>query len=197
MAGESSIKVRDRRTFVNPEDIDAAVEQADETALQDKPTYVEQLEQRTREAEEKLARYIRAYKDEVEGELQKRLGRLERESARELERMRGQVALDLLEVLDNFDRSLEAAQQGSSVDSLLQGLQLVRDQFFAALERLGVEAIAASGEPFDPKVHEATAMAPVSDPALDGKVVRVLKAGYRLGDRVIRPALVQVGRLTS
>lgn len=196
MAGESNFKVRDRRTFVSQEDIDA-VEAADEEAMEDKPTYVVELEQRTRDAEEKLARYIRAYKDEVEGELEKRLARLERESAKELERNRGQVALNLLEVLDNFDRSLEAAAQGTAVEALVQGLTLVRDQFFAALKQLGVEAIEAEGTPFDPLVHEAAAVAPVSAPEEDGAVVHVMKAGYRLGDRVIRPALVQVGRLMS
>lgn len=196
MAGESNFKVRDRRTFVTQEDIDDT-EAADVESIDDKPAYVAELEQRTQQAEDKLARYIRAYKDEVEGELRKRLERLERESAKELERTRGQVALDLLEVLDNFDRSLEAAAAGTPVEALLEGLALVRDQFFSALQELGVATIAAEGEPFDPQVHEAAAVAPVTAPEQDGTVVHVMKAGYRLGDRVIRPALVQVGRFMS
>lgn len=195
MAGYETIKVRDRRTFVDEEDV-RECDDADVEALDVKPSYVAELEARTVAAEQQLARYIAAYKEEVEGAAKRRIERLEREAGKELERQRGEVALELLEVLDNFDRSLEAVTTGADLEALHQGLTLVRGQFYGALQRLGVEAIDATGTRFDPQLHEAAAMAPVSNPAQDGMVVHVMKAGYRLGDRLIRPALVQVGRLT-
>ncbi len=196
MTGEHTIKVRDRRTFVTEDDVNEC-EEADVEALDFKPSYVSELEARTEAAEQKLAAYIAAYKKEVEGQLARRVERLEREAQKELDRARGDMALDLLEVLDNFDRSLQAIGPETDTAALHQGLTLVRDQFFATLQKMGVEALEAEDAPFDPNVHEAAALAPVSDPDLDGKVVGVMKAGYRLGDRVIRPALVQVGRLSS
>lgn len=208
---DSYMKV-DRRTFLlsedgtslrasqsngegNGEGDSAGEDPGAEYQMDDKPTYVQELEERTKRAEEQLARYIKAYKSEVEGELTKRLERLEREAQKELDRMRGQVAMSLLEVLDNFDRSLDAASTGSDLASLHQGLSLVRGQFFGALQTMGVSAISAEDIPFDPNLHEATGMVPVSDPEKDGRVVAVLKEGYLIGERLLRPAVVQVGRL--
>lgn len=194
MAGHDGIRVNDRRTFMSEDDLNEAYE-GDAPEPDTKPTYVQELEERTRHAEEQLQRYIRAYKDEVEGQLQRRLERLEREKQRELDRDREEVVLELLEVLDNFDRSLQAIPRGADHEAMRQGLQLVRDQFFSALQKLGVEPVAAAEQTFDPKLHEATAVVPVAQPELDGKVVEVEKAGYRIGDRVVRPSLVHVGRL--
>lgn len=201
MREDNGFKKVDRRTRLTDEGEDAAMGAAEPGAEEaplsdDKPSYVQQLEERTRRAEEQLARYIQAYKSEVEGELQKRLDRLQREAQRELDRLRGELAVELVEVLDNLDRSLDALSAGADQASLGQGLALVREQFKGTLGHMGVSALAAAGAPFDPRLHEAAAMAPVTDPALDGHVVAVLKEGYLLGERVIRPAVVQVGRLT-
>ena len=200
MTEQSGFKKLDRRTVL-AEDAgdagDAAGEPGSEAMADDEPTYVQTLEQRARLAEEQLARYIHAYKSEVEGELQKRLERLGREAQKELDRLRGEMAVELLEVLDNFDRSLAALQGGADQDALRQGLTLVREQFWGALQRMGVSAVGAAEAPFDPHLHEAAAVAPVNDPEKDGRVVAVLKEGYLLGERVIRPAVVQVGRLMS
>ena len=196
MAGSDTIKVRDRRTFVDEESVNDCQE-ADVEALDFKPSYVTELEARAQAAEAQLQKYISAYKEEVEGQLGRRIERLEREANKQLEQQRGALVLDLLDVLDNFDRSLDAVNDGADLDAIRQGLTLVRSQFFGALQKLGVETVDAADAPFDPQVHEAAAMAPVSDPDQDGKVVNVMKAGYRLNDRVIRPALVQVGRLSS
>ncbi|MDY0002662.1 MAG: nucleotide exchange factor GrpE [Polyangia bacterium] len=201
--GDNGFKKVDRRTSLQGEDEGGAGAEASgqraEGALgpDDKPTYVKQLEERTRRAEEQLAKYIQAYKSEVDGEFQKRLERLQREAQRELDRLRGELAMELVEVLDNFDRSLDAIPAGGAQAGLRQGLVLVREQFMGALGRMGVSKVPAMGLPFDPRMHEATAMAPVADPADDGKVVVVLKEGYLLGERVIRAAMVQVGRFTE
>jgi molecular chaperone GrpE len=71
---------------------------------------------------------------------------------------------------------------------------MVRQQFLAKLDGFGVKRIAAEGAPFDPLLHEAVATVPSSDPAADGRVVGVVTHGYRIGDEVLRPALVAVGK---
>ena len=189
MSGSKEIRVVDRRTFLSEDD--PIPEDVPEGVTMDKPTYVQQLEERTVRAEEQLARYIEAYRLEAEGELTKTRERLEREAERELARLRGQLALELLEVLDNFDRSL---QSDTGYEAIRQGLMMVREQFFSALAGLGITEVPAVGQTFDPTLHEAAATTEVSDPAQDGKIVAVFKAGYTLGERLVRPALVQVGR---
>ncbi len=102
----------------------------------------------------------------------------------------GNLALDLVAVLDNFERAMEAARaSGASV--IVEGLDLVHRQMLSALAKHGVEPISAIGQPFDPNQHEALVQQPSADhPA--GTVVAELGKGYRLKDRVLRPTKVAV-----
>jgi molecular chaperone GrpE len=189
MTGSKKIRVVDRRTFLSADD--PIPDDVPEEVHDDKPTYVRLLEERTARAEAQLAQTIDAYKTEAEVELTKTKDRLAREAERELSRLRGDLALELLEVLDNFDRSLNS---DSGYEAIRQGLIMVRKQFFSALEGLGISEVPAQGQPFDPNLHKAADTTDVSDPAHHGKVVAVFKAGYALGGRIIRPALVRVGK---
>ena len=101
------------------------------------------------------------------------------------------VALDLVPVIDNFDRALEAARAEPDCEALRQGVELVREQLRAALARHGVEPIDADGKPFDPEYHEAVGRAP-SDAVPKNHVAEVLQTGYRLKGRTIRPSKVIV-----
>ncbi len=165
----------------------------DEEPSSDKPTYVEELERRVAEAEARLAEYIRAYKEKTEVEWAQVRQRLEREAEREVDRRVRRIVADLLEVLDNLDRTLDSARQARSLDALLEGVAMVRDQFLAKLQAQGLEPIEAQGKTFDPSEHEAAAMVSVSDPSLGGKVVDILRPGYRFQGSLLRPALVRVG----
>ena len=98
----------------------------------------------------------------------------------------------LLPVLDDFHRIVEHAPPGVD-DSWLKGIQLTLQHLDEVLEGIGVSRIAAVGEPFDPKVHEAIGSVESAEHP-DDTVVDQLRAGYRLHDRVIRPALVRVSR---
>lgn len=102
----------------------------------------------------------------------------------------GGLAKDLLDVLDNFERTLDAAR-ASGASAIVSGMELVSKQFTQALAKHGIEAIAALGKPFDPLLHEAVARQP-SDSAPEGSVVAELSKGYRMGDRTLRPAKVAV-----
>jgi len=77
---------------------------------------------------------------------------------------------------------------------LLEGLELVREHFRTKLGEHGVQRIAALGEPFDPTLHDGITVVPAASAADDGRVVAVLREGYRIGDEVLRPAGVVVGR---
>lgn len=95
----------------------------------------------------------------------------------------------MLPVLDNFDRAL--AQPGDSVDALLNGVQMIRKQLGDVMAQSGLEKVEALGQPFDPNVHEAVSTGPSDDHA-DNHVSEVFQEGYRLKNRLIRPAMVKV-----
>ena len=94
----------------------------------------------------------------------------------------------MLPVLDNLRRAVEHAPDGGEIAS---GLNLMVREFEAALERVGVERIAAVGEPFDPAVHEAIGGEDSADVETETVIAEILP-GYRLHDRVLRPALVRI-----
>ena len=102
----------------------------------------------------------------------------------------GALALDVLSVLDNFERAMEAAR-AADAPAIVEGLEMVHRQMLTALAKHGIEPIAVVGEPFDPNHHEAVMQQPdASKP--EGTVVAELAKGYRLRDRVLRPAKVAV-----
>jgi molecular chaperone GrpE len=105
------------------------------------------------------------------------------------------VVKDLLPVVDNLERAIEhaSASSGADFEGMLQGVELVRRELLAVLTKHGVEGIEAEGETFDPNVHEA--LAQVEEPNVEaGRVARVLEKGYRLRDRLLRPARVMVSK---
>lgn len=101
----------------------------------------------------------------------------------------------LLPVVDNFEAALAAASspQGSNVDSLKTGIQMIFTQLRSVLAEAGVEEIDAVNQMFDPNLHEAVSQQP-TDEAPEGQVVQQMRKGYRLKDRLIRPAMVVVAK---
>ena len=100
------------------------------------------------------------------------------------------LALDLLAVLDNFERAMDAAKS-SGAAVIVEGLDMVHRQLLSALGKHGIEPIEALGHPFDPNQHEALMRQPSADHP-EGTVVAELGRGYRLKDRVLRPTKVAV-----
>jgi len=101
------------------------------------------------------------------------------------------VISDLLPALDNLDRAVAAAEGHDNSASLLEGVKMVAAQLMAILDKHHCRPIEAVGSPFDPHLHEALAQEPSAElPA--GYVTRLARAGYKLHDRVIRPAQVLV-----
>ncbi|MEQ8210827.1 MAG: nucleotide exchange factor GrpE [Lacipirellulaceae bacterium] len=101
------------------------------------------------------------------------------------------LARDLLPVVDNVDRAIEAAEKDNESSSLLEGFQLVRQQLLSVLAQHQCEAIEAEGQPFDPQFHEAILQQP-SDEIEANHVTMVTQVGYKMHDRVVRPSQVIV-----
>jgi molecular chaperone GrpE len=99
----------------------------------------------------------------------------------------------LLPVLDNLNLAVDASQKDPSIEHLRDGVIGVVRSFEQALAGVGVEAIPAVGSPFDPELHEAIDMKEV-EPDEDGNVTAEYSSGYRFGDKLLRPARVQVGK---
>ncbi len=114
--------------------------------------------------------------------------RVARDAAQAQDRGVAKLAKELLPALDNLDRAIEAAE---AEDPLLAGVRLVRAEIAASLVRVGIEAFAPLGEPFDPNQQEAMAQQPVEG-AASGTVAEVYQDGYRMGETIIRPARVLV-----
>ena len=122
--------------------------------------------------------------------------RVERERSETYNRVVADVAAKLLPVLDNLKRALdsEASVEASESDEFrhfLSGVDLIYKQLNGVLEALGVKPIAAVGERFDPHIHEAV-VTEASDDYEPDTVMQEIVPGYRLGDKLIRPALVKV-----
>jgi len=120
--------------------------------------------------------------------------RVLREAARDQLATRTDLLMALVPVLDNLDRTLASSSAGGA---LVQGVKMVRAQLEGVLAAYGLEAIVAVGARFNPAEHEAVATVPVARPEQDGVVHDALSRGYRFGGRVLVPARVRVGRITS
>lgn len=99
----------------------------------------------------------------------------------------------LLPVLDNLNRAIDASEKDPSLDHLRDGVKGTARSFEQALMSVGVEAVPAVGADFNPELHEAIDMIEV-DADQDGKVTAEYSRGYKFGDRLLRPAKVQVGK---
>lgn len=157
---------------------DAATEQVD----------IEQLQTEIAEARDKI---LRAQAD---------LENFRKRSRRELEEERkyANVPLlkDLLPVMDNIDRAIEAAQKSQDAGPLLEGVKMVKQQLAAALQRHHCVEIKAAGEVFNPHKHEALTAMPSAQHA-PNTVLQVVQPGYEVHERVIRPSQVIVSKSDS
>ncbi|MGH9220251.1 MAG: nucleotide exchange factor GrpE [Vicinamibacterales bacterium] len=118
--------------------------------------------------------------------------RVERDRKDMIEWAAADVLSDLLFIVDDFDRAL-AAEAPPQAQAYKAGLELIQRQLADLLKKRGVTVIDAMGADFDPHLHQAVAYEEV-DGAREGEVVGVMAKGYKLGDRLLRPAIVKVAK---
>jgi molecular chaperone GrpE len=171
-------------------------ETGEATTAGQKPAYVEEIEERARGAERKLAE-VQSRFEQLRSQLQRETDetrqRLNRAAEERTRREKAEFINSLLPVLDNLRRALEAAEANHSLDALLEGVRGTASNFESALQAAGVEKMEAVGTNFDPELHEAVDTTEV-EPEQDGMVTAEYSSGYRMGDKLLRPARVQVGR---
>jgi molecular chaperone GrpE len=189
---EIPVKVVDRRWWANTEPSGGSSERTGSSSR--KPTYVEELEQQIAEKDKQIQEYIAKYRQSASEFEEARL-RLRREISKDIERGRREILADLLEVLDNLDRAIDATKTAASTDALVHGVDMVRRQFLAKLEAFGVRPMEVTpGAAFDPALHEAVSAVQATDEADEGQIVGVIRRGYRIHEEVLRPAAVAVAK---
>lgn len=196
---QNEVRVTDkRRIYLDPEDDAERVNQEVETPSL-KPKYVEELEARTLAAE-KQVQDVQARFEQLRRQLQRETDetrqRLNRSADERAANEKAKFIADFLPVLDDLQRAIKAASENAPHDAMLEGIRSIANSVENALTNAGVEPITAVGEAFDPELHEAVDTAD-ADPEMDGIVISEYSRGFRMGDRLIRPARVTVARASG
>ena len=192
---DDTFKVEDKRHWSSDDADEAASDGADDSKDSGpirQPSIIDEYRERTEAAETKLHEYIEAFKA-FRAEQDEVRVRLRRDVDRRAEARFGELVGDLFESLDHLDLALQHAARVPEAAPLAQGVQLARDGFLNTLLRAGVERIHPDGQEFDPNEAEALRLDPVGADQ-HNKVTETIQAGYRLGEKVIRPARVAVGK---
>ncbi|MFO7820796.1 MAG: nucleotide exchange factor GrpE [Lentisphaeria bacterium] len=165
----------------NQEDEEA--EKAAEEAVSEAENELEGLKKRLNDAEDKFVR--------SRAELENYRKRAQRETAEMREYSKVNTVEQFLPVFDHFQMAMMHVGENSDFETLKQGMDMILAEFRRTFDALGVEEVEAEGEKFDPNVHEAMSQEP-SDEVPAGHVIRQWKCGYRMGERLLRPATVVV-----
>jgi molecular chaperone GrpE len=192
---ENEVRVTDRRrVYLDDSGAERVNEEAEKPNL--KPTYVEELEARTKAAERQVQE-VQSRFDQLRQQLQRETDetrqRLNRAADERSATEKANFINALLPVMDDLNRAIDAVSENTSREALLEGVRSIAMSFQSALTSAGVEPLVAVGEDFDPELHEAVDTEE-TDGDMDGKVIQEYSRGFRMGDRLLRPARVKVGR---
>ncbi len=155
----------------------------------DDPAGIDSLRARLAEEQEKAQAYLTKWQ-RAAADYQNFKRRVEEERSETGRLANVALVINLLPLIDDLERALRTVDTKLAGLTWIDGIWLIYRKFQAILENAGVKEIEADGRPFDPRVHEAISEAPGDE----GKVISVVQKGYLLGDRVVRPAMVIVGR---
>jgi len=155
------------------------------------PTYIEQLEKQLSSKDEKLRERLEELKKESEAYKK----RLQTEMEKRAESSLMELFASQLEVIDSFDRALETASSEHSFDDLMQGMKLIRNHFLSVLKKAGVTPVKTLNHPFNPDLAEAMGVVETGDAKKDNIVMEEFSKGYKYKEKLLRPAMVRVGKL--
>ena len=193
---ENELRVTDRRrVYLDDQETERTATETEQPSL--KPSYVEELELRTKAAE-KQVQEVQARFDQLRQQLHRETDETRQRLNRSAdERATGEKAKFIASVLPALDNLNRAAASGDAPrESILEGIRSIATTFEAALTNAGVEPIQSVGEEFNPELHEAVDTEETGS-EMDGKVIEEYSRGFRMGDRLLRPARVKVGRATE
>jgi molecular chaperone GrpE len=191
---ENELRVTDRRrVYLDDQGAERANTETEQPSL--KPSYVEELEARTKAAERQVQE-VQARFDQLRQQLQRETDetrqRLNRAADERATGEKAKFIASLLPALDNLNRA--AASGDAHREAILEGIRSIATTFEAALTNAGVEPLQSVGEDFNPELHEAVDTEETGS-EMDGKVIEEYSRGFRMGDRLLRPARVKVGRV--
>jgi molecular chaperone GrpE len=191
----NELRVTDRRrVYLDQEGSEHVNEQVEQPNL--KPSYVEELESRTKAAE-KQVQEVQARFDQLRRQLQRETDetrqRLNRSADERATAEKAKFISTLLPVMDDLSRAIDAVSGDAPREAIVEGIRRIATSFQSALTNAGVEPIVSVGEEFNPELHEAVDTQETSG-EMDGKVIGEYSRGFRMGDRLLRPARVKVGR---
>ena len=192
---KNELRVTDRRrVYLDDEGAERVNAEVEQPNL--KPSYVVELESRTRAAE-KQVQEVQARFDQLRQQLQRETDetrqRLNRSADERATGEKAKFISALLPVMDNLTRAIDAASENASGEAILEGIRGTATSLQSALTNAGVEPIVAVGEEFNPELHEAVDTEETTSD-MDGRVIEEYSRGFRMGDRLLRPARVKVGR---
>jgi len=194
---QPEVRVTDRRRIYLDDEGEHTNTEVEQPSL--KPKFVEELEARTKAAE-KQVQEVQSRFDQLRQQLQRETDetrqRLNRAADERAAADKARFIASLLPVVDDLYRAIQAGEEGADPDSLLEGIKRTANSFESSLANANVEPVAAVGEAFNPELHEAVDTAEV-DPEMDGTVIEEYSRGFRIGDRLLRPARVKVGRAAN
>ena len=165
-----------------------------EQALNDQDPPQEQADTQNNDPLEELRREKDSLQDRLlrtAAEFDNYRKRVERERRDLADYMKADILAEILPIVDNFERALQAPS--SDIDSLRKGVELIHKQMLEILRKRGVRPIEALGADFDPHFHMAVAHDP-AEGRREGEVIEEFRRGYMLGDRLLRPAMVKVAK---
>lgn len=157
------------------------------------PEQLEDLKQQAAKADDHWNRLLRTVAD-----FDNFKKRAAREKAEAIKYANEALLEKLMPVMDSFDMALAASQnvEGAAPESFQTGVSLIFQQFKTVLQEAGLETVDALGKPFDPNLHEAVAMQDAAD-VPESQVIQQIRKGYKLRERLLRPAAVIVARKPS
>lgn len=178
-----------------------------QVVVADRTAEVEELQMRLKETEEKKTEAERQVRDfaerfrhaqaQLKAETEEQRARMQRNFDQKLESARGEIIAGLLDTLDNLRRAVSAAEKSehgeADFSALLDGVKATATLFESRMMSMGLKPVQSIGEVFDPEIHEAVEIVPVSADQ-DSRVIDEFQTGYKFGERLLRPARVRVGR---
>lgn len=171
----------------------------EEKVVADETPQEEVTEEKTTELsnEEKLQQEVERLNNQVY-RLSAEISNIQKRNAKERQdaaKYRSQsLAQNLLNVIDNLERAIASPSESEDAQNLKKGIEMVYESFLYSLKEEGIEEIDALDQPFDPTLHHAVQTVPVEEGQEADKVVQVFQKGYKLKDRVLRPAMVIVSQ---
>lgn len=180
------------QTENKPENLESSAEEQESTPVDHSETgnqIEEEMKKLKKERQELKDKYLRLY-----AEFDNFKKRTVKEKLEMMKTASSDTIKALLPVLDDFDRAKKNAEDDNTQESFSEGVTLVYQKLYAALQAKGLKPMETNEQPFDPELHEAVTEIPAPNDEMKGKVIDTIERGYFLNDKIIRHAKVVVGK---